>query len=75
LGGDLFTEYWQNYITGVYDTKARTVYVKAWLPASFIIDYDLGDTIVYRNKEYFINEMTIDIRTGEAQLELITKWL
>jgi hypothetical protein len=75
VSNDLFQAHWENYVTGVYDAKARVVKLKAWLPASFILDYDLGDTIRYRNKEYFINEITIDVRTGETELELITKWL
>ena len=72
---DLFTEFWQNYITGVYDIKARTLKVKAWLPPSFMLEYNLGDTILYRNKYYFINEITLNLLTGESDIELITKWL
>ena len=75
ISGDLFTEFWEDYITGVYDPKSRRIEIKAWLPASFILEYDLADTIRYRNREYFINSMDIDIRTGESSLELITKWL
>ena len=72
---DLFTEFWQNYITGVYDIKARSIRVKAWLPPSFIINYTLKDTLIYRNKAYYINELNLNLLTGEAELELITKWL
>lgn len=75
ISGDLFTEYWEDYITGVYDDKARKIVLNAWLPPSFMSQFDLGDTIIYRNRSYFINELTINLLTGESELELVTKWL
>lgn len=73
--GSLFTEYWENYIAGVYDIKSRIVRVSAWLPVEFISSYALSDTIQYRGREYFINEIEIDVTTGKAEIELVTKWL
>lgn len=75
IGGNLFTNYWADYIQGVYNVSSRIVRVKAWLPQSFITSYSLADTIIYKNKEYFINEMSINLTTGEADIELVTKWL
>ena len=71
----LFSTYWSNYVEGVYDYTSRLIKVTAWLPISFLVSYKLNDTIIYNGKEYFINEIDINLNTGEAEIELITKWL
>lgn len=71
----LFSRYWEDYIAGVYDISSRILKLRAVFPPSFILTYSLKDTIIYKNKEYFINEIDIDVTTGEADIELITKWL
>lgn len=73
--GSLFSEFYENYISGLFSGTARRIQISATLPVSFLLNYNLGDTIVYKNKEYFINELTVDLTTGKAELELITKWL
>lgn len=71
----LFSTYWSNYIEGVYDYKSRLIKIDAQLPVSFILNYKLNDTIIYNGKEYFINEIEINLNTGESEMELINKWL
>ncbi len=71
----LFGEYWSSYIEGIYDIDSRILNINAVLTPGFLLNYSLADTIVYRNKEYLINEIDVNLATGEATLELITKWL
>lgn len=71
----LFSTYWSSYIEGVYDYRSRLIKIDAQLPVSFILNYKLNDTIIYNGKEYFINEIEINLNTGEAEIELINKWL
>ena len=71
----LFGKYWEDYIVGVYNAESRLLKLKARFPSSFILEYKLNDTIIYKGREYFINELDINLNTGEAEIELITKWL
>ena len=71
----LFSSYWETYITGVYNYQSRIKRIKAILPVRVLTSYKLNDTIVFQGKEYFINEIEINLNTGEAEIELITKWL
>lgn len=70
----LFGKYWEDYIIGVYNSESKLLKLKAKFPSSFILNYKLNDTIKYKGREYFINELDINLNTGEAEIELITKW-
>lgn len=69
----LYKNYYENYIASIYGDRSRKVTYKAKLPASFIQTYSLNDTIVVKGVNHRINSITIDITTGESELELITQ--
>ncbi len=71
LTGSLFANYYQNYISDVFNSKRRLTKVKAYLPVSFLINYSLADTLVINTKEYKINSITTNLQTGESELELL----
>lgn len=73
--GSLFSEYWGPYIEGVYREESRRVKLNAVLTPGFLLNYSLADTIRYRDRDYFLDELDVNINTGEAVLNLITKWL
>jgi hypothetical protein len=81
----LYFRHYKNYIDNLYNIKTRVIKCKALFPTSLLnssvtngsgrsLGIALNDRLVIRNKRYIINNMTIDLTTGEANLELITDY-
>jgi len=81
----LYFRHYKNYIDNLYNIKTRIVKVKALFPASLLssnvtngsgkkLGISLNDRLIIRNKRYIINNMNIDLTTGEANLELLTDY-
>ena len=71
----LFEKYWENYISGIYNSTSRILRISVYLPLKILLTYKLNDVIVYNGRKYFINEMEVDLTTGKGDIELITKWI
>lgn len=71
LTGSLFANYYQDYISDVFNSKRRLTKVKAYLPIKFLINYTLADTLRIADKSYIINSITTNLNTGESELELL----
>lgn len=69
--GSLFANYYQDYISDVFNSKRRLTKVKAYLPTRFLISYSLADTLRIADREYKINSITTNLNTGESDLELL----
>lgn len=67
----LFEDYYKNYIINVFDVKARMLKVKAILPSSELANLKLYNRVIFYDKKYIINSITIDLNTGESKLELL----
>ena len=81
----LYYRHYKNYIDNLYNIKTRIIRVKALFPASLLgstvtngegkrLGIELNDRLIIRNKRYIINNMTTDLTTGEASLELLTDY-
>lgn len=81
----LYFRHYKNYIDNLYNIKTRVVKCKALLPTSLLssnvknsaginLGIQLNDRLIIRNKRYIINNITTDLTTGEANLELITDY-
>lgn len=81
----LYYRHYKNYIDNLYNIKTRIIKVKALFPASLLgstvtngegkrLGIELNDRLIIRNKRYIINNMTTDLTTGEASLELLTDY-
>jgi len=68
----LYDQYYSNYITNIFDSKARLIKVSGILPTSLLTTLKLNDRLIIRDKRYLINTMTTDLTTGEVQFELLT---
>ena len=66
----LFATYYFNYLSNLYDLKQRLTSVKAMLPLSVITNLQLNDRLVIRDKRYIINDIKMELTTGEATLTL-----
>lgn len=81
----LYFRHYKNYVDNLYNIKTRVIKCKALFPTSLLnssvtngsgrsLGIALNDRLVIRNKRYIINNMTTDLTTGEASLELITDY-
>jgi len=68
----LYNQYYSNYITNIFDSKARLIKVSGILPTSLLTTLKLNDRLIIRDKRYLINTMNTDLTTGEVQFELLT---
>jgi len=68
----LFSLWYQNYISGLYDIRCRIVKLKAIIPIPMLSEIKLNDKIVYKDKKYIINQFTTDLTTGEVDFELVS---
>lgn len=69
--GSLFANYYQDYISDVFNNERRLLKIKAFLPLSFLINYNLADTLIINAREYRINSIITNLNTGESELELL----
>lgn len=68
----LFSLWYKNYISGLYDIRCRIVKLKAILPIPMLTEIQLNDKIIYKDKKYIINQFTTDLTTGEVDFELVS---
>ena len=69
--GTLFANYYDNYITNIFNTKNRLTKIKARLPLNIVLNYALNDIFVINGQNYRINSITTNLTTGEADIELL----
>lgn len=68
----LYNQYYENYLSNMFNFKARLVKVSAILPTNILTSLKLKDNIIIRDAKYIVNTMTTDLTTGEVQFELLT---
>ena len=56
----------------MYNVKTRVVTIKALLNTVILNNLQLYDRIIYQNKRYTINTMTVDLITKETTFELLS---
>ena len=69
----LFENFYKTYITQVFDRRARIYKYSAKLPSSILLKYNLNDTFTVFDQDYIINNININLITGDTKLELINK--
>lgn len=67
----LYQEYWNDYITDLYDYKRRMFVVKAQLPIGEILKLKLNDKLIWNNSRWIINAMQVNLTTGQATIEML----
>ena len=66
----LFATYYFNYLSNLYNLKQRLISVKAQLPVSLVTYLKLNDRLIIRDKRYIINDLKLELTTGEAQISM-----
>jgi hypothetical protein len=73
FSSSLFSTYYSNYISSVFDYRMRIKTVTAYLPVSLITKIALNDTLIIEDDAYRINSMNYDLTTGKVSIELKSK--
>jgi len=69
----LFSVYYSNYISSVFNTKQRLTKLKAYLPMRILLNYGLGDRFIVAGNQYKINSISTNLTTGESNIELLNE--
>jgi hypothetical protein len=69
----LFNEYWEDYITDIYDLTRRKYTFKGVLPLGRILELELNDKIRIGSRLFKINSLRIELTTGETTFELFNE--
>ncbi len=67
----LFKEYYETYISHVFNNDRRLTKVKAYLPLKIIYNLELNDRVSIGNQEYIINSLTTNLINGKSDIELL----
>lgn len=67
----LYYDFYSKYIENLYNQRTRVVKCKGIFNPDFIANIKLNDRIVLSNKRYVINNLEINLTTGEVDFELI----
>ena len=66
----LFKTYYEDYIVDLFDVRKRITKLAVFLPSHIMQKLSLADIIVVFDKQYRINKITTDFKTGKSELEL-----
>ena len=67
----LYNTYWKDYITDLYDGSRRVFMYRGQLPLGVMLALKINDKLTIGERNYIINQMKLNLSTGEAQLELL----
>ena len=69
--GGLYETYWQDYITDLYSTSRRVYRFSAIVPLNIMLQLKTNDKLKIVDRYYIINNVSLDLTTGQATLELL----
>ena len=67
----LYNNYWNNFVTDMYDSTRRLFNFKGQLPVNLLSLINLNDILIIERRSYIINNMNINLTTGEVDFELL----
>lgn len=71
IENSLYNVYYYNYLSNIYNLKTRKYSLKAIFPISLLTKLRLNDRVIIRDTRYLIDNMNIDLTSGEVSLSLI----
>lgn len=69
----LFLKYYQDYIMQVFNPKNRLTKIKAILPLSVLLNFQLNDRFKIADRLFRINKITTNLTNGESDMELLNE--
>ena len=70
----LFSKYYSEYISTIFDKQTRIFDLKMKANLAFLLDYKLNDTLLVKGEEFIINNIRTNLATGLTDIELILKF-
>lgn len=70
----LYSNFWKNYITDLYNSKTRVLNLKAKLPIPILYKLSLNDKLIINKRKYKISNLKINLINGDADLEIFTDY-
>ena len=71
ITNSLYSQYYAGYLQNLFNPKNRLTNVKVLFPISLLTSLKLNDRLIIRDKRYIINEMKVNLTTGDVDLALI----
>lgn len=71
LFNSLYETYYSSWLNNLYNPKCRLTTVQTILPVSLLTGIKLQDRVIIRDKRYTINDIKMDITSGECTLSLL----
>ena len=68
----IYKYFWEDWITELYDLSMRRTMLRAILPLHLMLEIKVNDVLIIRTNRYTINNMRLNLTTGEANFELLT---
>ena len=68
----MYVEYWRAYLSRLYSSKSRVVYLDAVIPVGEWLNLDMNDTIAVSSNYYKIQSINYDMLAERAKLVLIS---
>ena len=69
----LFLKYYKSYIQDVFTLDRRLTTVTAYLPIKVLQEINLADTLAIFDRNYTINTLETDFKTGVSKIEMINE--
>jgi hypothetical protein len=68
----LYSKYWENYISLLYDPRTRLINASANIPLAEYFDIELNDIIEFRSNYYHLRAINdYNLVTGECKIQLL----
>jgi hypothetical protein len=68
---NLYADYWDSYITDLYNKGRRIFRIDAVLPLGKMATLKMNDIVIWNNQKYIINNVQLNLTTGKATFELL----
>jgi hypothetical protein len=70
--GSLYTQYWETYISLLYNPKTRLLTCEAIIPLADYFKIELNDIVNFRGNHYHLRAINdYSLKTGECTLQLL----
>lgn len=70
--GSLYSEYWQQYVSLLYNPRTRLINASAIIPLADYIEMELNDIVNFRGNDYHLRAINdYNLSTGECNIQLL----
>lgn len=70
--GSLYSEFWEDYVTLLYNPRTRLLNASAIIPLADYIEMELNDVVNFRGNDYHLRAINdYNLSTGECNIQLL----